>query len=66
MIEQTQQNNPATKTLIVSADIHRALSLMKIEGEYKSMDTLITYLLGLAKKNKIVVQTTKRKNGKTD
>jgi hypothetical protein len=67
-IEEETQNQG--KTLIVNPVNHKALSLMKIEGDYKSIDELISKLLESHNKLKVMEQAEQLKketkqNGKT-
>lgn len=52
--EEQTQNNSQGKTLIVNPINHKQLSLMKIEGDYKSIDDLISKLIESHNKLKVM------------
>ena len=45
MIEQEQETTSQGRTLIVNQQTHKALSWLKLEGDYKSIDEVVNMLL---------------------
>ena len=64
MDNQEQTQIIAGKTLIVNPVNHKALSLMKIEGDFKSIDDLISALLETDRQMKILSLATENKKEK--
>lgn len=56
-----EQINTQGKTLIVNLTNHKTLSLMKIEGEFKSVDDVISKLIESHNKLMELKQKEKRK-----
>ena len=65
---QEEKNNTQGKTLIVNHLNHKTLSMMKIEGDFKSIDDLISRLIESHNKLKVMENEQnkkEKKNGKS-
>ena len=58
MTTLNNQDNETGKTLIVNPGLHEKLLIMKIRGKFKSIDELISKLVGQEEKKQ------EKKNGK--